>query len=297
MNPAPIVARTLAYLQQIPDEQLAGPSPLVDALETLSDDELVTTAQAVAITAQNVTDKAVAAKAVRVFNAAQVVAKGREKARATLAASRPFPAVFAASKAGAAMAAVAARRDRLGTGGGSQPAGGTEPTRRAMGPLTYYNLWVAQGKWGRQGGDPTQRHFGIKTGPVGITAKAAAFDAKPRDAIEAAAMGDPNPLASQGMRGLGSLAGLNLGKFFQNLVKDIAPVASLATAFIPGIGTAAGGIVGAIANAGKASPAQLTTVPVQGPPLQTPAPAASGPPAWVWPAVAAGGLLLLAGRK
>ena len=293
---AAIVSRTITALQQLPDDQLAGPSPLIDALETLPDEQLVTTAQAMATTAQAVTDKSIAAKATRVLAAAQVVAKGREKARASLAASRPFPAVFAASKAGAAMAAVAARRDRMGTGGGSQPAGGTDPTRRAMGPLTYYNLWVAQGRWGRQGvgTDPVLSAFGVKAGPV----RSVNFDVKPRDAIEAAVLGDPRPLDSQGLRGLGSLEGLNLGKFFGNLVKDLAPVASLATAFIPGIGTVAGGIIGNIANAGRSNTTALATVPVQGPPLQTPAPApASGPPAWLWPAVAAGGLLLLAGRK
>lgn len=290
-----VVARTIALLNELPADQLAGPSPTVDALETLTDDELVTTAAAMHDTAQAATQPAIREKAAKVFKAAQIVAASREKARARIAASRPFPAVFAQSKAGAAITAVAARRDRLGQGGGSQPAGGT--TRRAMGPLTYYNLWVSQGKWGRQGTgqDPTVGHFGVRSG---VVSTAAPMDLRPRDAIEAAALGNPNPLADQGLGGLGSLAGLNLGKFFKNLVKDVAPVASLAAAFVPGLGTAAGGIIGAIGAAAGGASAEM---PTQGPPLATQVPraqpAASGFPAWGWAAVGIGGALLLAGRK
>lgn len=304
---AAVVARTIALLNEIPDDQLSGPSPTVDALETLTDDELVTTAAAMAETAKAATQPSIQAKAVRVLKAAQTVASTRETARARIAATRPFPGVFAQSKAGAAITAVAARRDRLGQPGGSQPAGGTQ--RRAMGPLTYYNLWVSQGKWGRQGGgmDQTVSHFGIKGGPV--KAAAASIDLRPRDAIEAAALGDPQPLAAQGLRGLGSLQGLNLGKFFKNLVKDVGPVASLASAFIPGVGMAVAPIIGAVTAAvggggGGGQPLPLQAgVPVQGPPvLTTQAPQAapsqaSGFPAWGWAALAGGGLLLLAGRK
>lgn len=296
MSTAQIVATTAAALAQLPDDQLAGPSPLTDALDTLTDEELVTTAQAVAITAKNAPDAATQAKAVRVLKAAQVVGQGRQKAKDSLAAARPFPATFAASKAGAAMSAVAARRDRLGQPGGS----GAGVTKRPMGPLTYYNLWVAQGKWGRQpagGTDSTLAHFGLVNHHK--AAPAAAFDARPRDAIEAKALGYSDPLAAQGLRGLGALAGLNLGKFFSNLVKDVAPYAGLASALIPGVGTVASGILTAVGNAAGGQAPQSMAAPVYGPaplpPVQAPKP--SGAPAWLWPAVAAGGLLLLAGSR
>lgn len=326
MSTIAVVNRTARYLAELPDDQLAGPSPLMDALDTLTDAQLVALGTATKATAasEDVSDET-KAKAARVLKAAASVAKGREDARTALAAARPYPGVFAASKAGEKVTAITARRVRLGTEtlanaanpsptaaanptNRTTPAGrSNEPIRRPTGPLKYYNLWVAQGRWGRSGGsDPLGGLAGFS-----VAGNGPAAGPGPADPIEAAILGARDPMRMFGLAGVRGLAGLNLGKFFSNLVGDIAPIVGLAAplvSMIPGVGTAVGAAIstvtntiGQVASAGQQPTgivAQQTGAPVYGPaPMpQQQASTSGGMPPWGWAAIAGAAALLLARR-
>lgn len=301
-NANALAARTAQWLAQLPDSEGIGglTADIKDGLHQLNDSQLVTLAKAVAVTAQAAPDAPTRSKAAKVLQAAQQVARARETVRPTLAAKRAYPGAFATSSAGEKMTAVAARRlDKAGATNAQLGPAAPGPVRVARGDLRYYRLWEAQGRWGAR--NPLGGLGGLSDGPS--RPGGGLDDLRPRDAIEAAMLGG-HPMDAVGLQGVrGALGGLNLGKFFGNLVKDVGPIASLASAFIPGIGMAVAPILGAVTAAagggggGGGQIQQYAAAPTYGPaplpPVQA-APAKSGVPVWVWPAAAVAGVLLLA---